>query len=348
MTESAMTAIDPVCGMTVDPARTPHRATLDGADYFFCGKGCREKFVADPEKYLQKPHAAPAPHPLAAPAPSPQRGEGAGAGERAALWTCPMHPEVKSDRPGPCPICGMALEPLAPAAAAGPNPELADMTRRFWIALVLAAPVLGLAMSGERWPWLQAALATVVVWGAGWPLLARGWASVTHRHPNMFTLIALGTGIAYCDSVVALVFPGAFPASFRDPQGGAPIYFEAAAVITALVLLGQMLELKARARTGDAIRALIDLAPKTARRIGDDGSERDVPVEAIARGDRLRVRPGEKVPVDGAVIEGESAVDEAMLTGEAMPVEKRAGDKVTGATLNLHGSFVMRAERIGS
>ncbi|HEY3918949.1 MAG TPA: heavy metal translocating P-type ATPase [Stellaceae bacterium] len=324
-------AIDPVCGMTVDPVKTPHRAARDGRDYFFCGKGCREKFAAQPAKYLTPQGPAPA-------------------ASTGALWTCPMHPEIKSDKPGPCPICGMALEPLAPVRAAinAPNPELADMTRRFWVALIFAAPVLVLAMSGERWPWLQFVLASVAVLWAGAPLFARGWASLRNRHLNMFTLIALGTGIAYLDSVVALVFPGVFPASFRKMDGSVPIYFEAAAVITALVLLGQMLELKARARTGDAIRALLDLAPKTARRIEHDGGERDVPIETVAPGERLRVRPGEKVPVDGVVIEGESAVDEAMLTGEAMPVAKRIGDRLTGATLNTSGSLVMRAERVGS
>jgi P-type Cu+ transporter len=330
MTELAK-AIDPVCGMTVDPATTPHRAAHDGRDYFFCGKTCREKFVAEPAKYLSKACAG-------------QHSPSAG-----TVWTCPMHPDVRSDKPGPCPICGMALEPLAPNhAAAAPNPELAGMTRRFWIALAFALPVAALAMSGEFLPWLQFALASVAVLWAGQPLLARGWASIKNRRPNMFTLIALGTGIAYLDSVVALLFPEVFPPSFRDMHGNVPIYFEAAAVITALVLLGQMLELKARARTGDAIRALLDLAPKIARRIEADGHEHDVPVEAIAHGDRLRVRPGEKVPVDGVVIEGESAIDEAMLTGEAMPVTKRGGDQVTGATLNGSGSFVMRAERVGA
>jgi len=329
-------AIDPVCGMTVDPMKTAHRAAHSGRDFFFCCAGCRTKFVAEPMKYLTR--SAPPPN------PPPRAGEGKGGD-----WTCPMHPEVKSDKPGPCPLCGMALEPMSPTlGATAPNPELADMTRRFWIAAIFALPVLILTMSGASLPWLQFALASVAVLGAGAPLFARGWASIRNRRPNMFTLIALGTGIAYLDSVVALIAPGIFPASFRDMHGTVPIYFEAAAVITALVLLGQMLEVKARARTGEAIRALLELAPKTARRIETDGSERDVPAETIVRGDRLRVRPGEKVPVDGTVLEGESTVDQAMLTGEATPVEKRAGDRVTGATLNGSGSFVMRAERVGS
>ena len=341
MTEAA-TVLDPVCGMTVDPAKTPHRAAHDGTNHFFCGKTCREKFVADPAKYLARPASAGHAHHHHAHASGPQTAQPGG------LWTCPMHPEVRSEKPGPCPLCGMALEPLDPVqAATAPNPELADMTRRFWLALIFAVPVLILAMSGEFLPWLQFALASVAVLWAGAPLFARGAASIKNRAPNMFTLIALGTGIAYVDSTVALLFPGIFPASFRDMNGNVPIYFEAAAVITALVLLGQMLELKARARTGDAIRALLDLAPKTARRIEADGNEADVPVEAIAHGDRLRVRPGEKVPVDGMVLDGASAIDEAMLTGEAMPVEKRTGDKVTGATINGSGGFVMRAERVG-
>jgi Cu+-exporting ATPase len=344
----ATKAIDPVCGMTVDPAKTPHRATHDGQDYFFCGKSCREKFVADPAKFLNKPLASDqvGHHHGTPPHRQPAQRENEGERSDTGLWTCPMHPEVKSNKPGACPICGMALEPTQ--AAIAPNPELADMTRRFWVALVFALPVAALAMSGGFLPWLQFALASVAVLWAGAPLFARGWASIKNRSPNMFTLIALGTSIAYLDSVVALIFPNVFPASFRDMHGNVPIYFEAAAVITALVLLGQMLELKARARTGDAIRALLDLAPKTARRMEADGGERDVPVEAIVHGDRLRVRPGEKVPVDGVVIDGASAVDEAMLTGEAMPVEKRVGDKVTGATINGSGSFVMRAERVGA
>jgi len=324
---------DLVCGMSVDPAKTPHRATHQGQDYFFCGAKCREKFLADPEKYLAPAPSAP---PAAAPAPA------------GTIWTCPMHPEIRRDAPGPCPICGMALEPLHPEPASAPNPELADMTRRFWIGLVFAVPVAVLAMAGEYLPVVQLVLATPVVLWAGWPFFVRGWASIVHRSPNMFTLIALGTGIAYLDSVVATLFPGLFPAAFASMHGAVPVYFEAAAVITVLVLLGQVLELRARAATGAAIRALLDLAPKMARRIAPDGSEADIPLEHVGRGDRLRVRPGEKVPVDGIVTEGASAVDESMITGEPMPVDKAPGDKVTGATLNTTGSFVMRAERIGS
>jgi len=325
---------DVVCGMSVDPAKTPHRASHAGKDYFFCGAKCREKFIADPKKYLASADAA------ASGAEEPPK--------PGTIWTCPMHPEIRSDRPGACPLCGMALEPLHPAPANEPNPELADMTRRFWIGLVLAVPVVLLAMTGERLPWLQFLLATPVVLWAGWPLFERGWASLVHRSLNMFSLIALGTGIAYLDSIVALFFPEIFPASFRGMHGTVPVYFEAAAVITVLVLLGQVLELRARAATGTAIRALLDLAPKQARRLSPDGSEADVPLEQVQRGDRLRVRPGEKVPVDGVVLEGASAIDESMLTGEPMPVDKALGDKVTGATLNTSGSFVMRAERVGS
>jgi P-type Cu+ transporter len=342
---------DVVCGMNVDPAKTPHRATHRDTDYFFCGAKCREKFLADPEKYL---------------APAAGRAGGAASGKEQArvggaasgqeedappahtIWTCPMHPEIRSDKPGACPICGMALEPLRPAPGNEPNPELADMTRRFWIGLVLAAPVFALAMAGEYLPWLQFLLATPVVVWAGAPLFARGWASLVHRSLNMFSLIALGTGIAYLDSVVALFFPEIFPPSFRGMHGTVPVYFEAASVITVLVLLGQVLELRARAATGTAIRALLDLAPKRARRLSPDGGEADVPLEQVQRGDRLRVRPGEKVPVDGILLEGASAIDESMLTGEPMPVDKAPGDKVTGATLNTSGSFVMRAERVGS
>ena len=275
-------------------------------------------------------------------------------------WTCPMHPEVVRDAPGDCPICGMSLEPALPSAEESESEELRDMTRRFWVSLALTLPVLALAM-GEMIPdnplahrlspsvsvWIQALLATpVVLWG-GWPFFARGWASLVSRHLNMFTLIALGTGAAWLFSIAAALVPDAFPASFRDPHGGVAVYFEAAAVIVTLVLLGQVLELRARGRTGAAIRALLDLAPKTARRIADDGSEHDVPLEEIAVGDRLRVRPGEKLPVDGIVLEGSSAVDESMITGEPLPVAKKAGDRATGATVNGTGTLVIRAERVG-
>jgi P-type Cu+ transporter len=352
---------DPVCGMSVHPAKTPHRAVHQGKDYFFCGVGCGTKFLADPEKYLGRAQAG-----YAGGAASRQEGShaggavsGQGAGRaggavsrqedsQSTIWTCPMHPEIRSDKPGACPLCGMALEPLHPAPADQPNPELADMTRRFWAALGFAVPVAALAMTGEHLPWLQFLLATPAVLWAGWPLFERGWASLLHRSLNMFTLIALGTGIAYLDSVVALFFPHIFPGSFRGMNGAVPVYFEAAAIITALVLLGQVLELRARAATGAAIRALLNLAPKQARRIAPDGSEADVPLDQIVVGDRLRVRPGEKVPVDGVVLEGASAVDESMLTGEPMPVEKGPGAKVTGATLNTSGGFVMRAERVGN
>jgi len=322
---------DPVCGMSVDPAATAHHAEHDGATYHFCGKNCREKFILDPARYL-----SPVPRDVTA-APG-------------TLWTCPMHPEVRQDGPGPCPICGMALEPLEPQAGPAANPELAEMTRRFWVSLVLTLPVAALGMAGVEGSLGRLtgfALATpVVLWG-GAPFFARGWASLVRRRLNMFTLIALGTGIAWLDSVAALFLPGLYPASFRAASGAVPVYFESASVIVCLVLLGQVLELKARAQTGDAIRALLDLAPKTARRVGADGSERDVPVDEVKAGEMLRVRPGEKVPVDGIVASGESAVDESMLTGEAIPVAKAKGDAVTGGTLNGTGSFLMRAERVG-
>ena len=331
-------ATDPVCGMSVDPATARHRTEHDGRDYLFCGARCLERFTADPQRYLN---------------PAPPEAEPAPAG---ASWTCPMHPEVVRDRPGGCPICGMALEPMSPFAATGENPELRDMTRRFWAALALAVPVAAIAMGGHAlglgdsraaiWP--QLGLSTPAVLWAGWPFFERGWASLRSRHLNMFTLIALGTGIAYLYSLVAALAPGLFPAAFRDAHGAVPVYFEAAAVIVALVLLGQVLELRARERTGGAIRALLDLAPKQARRLRDDGGEEDLPLEQVAPGDRLRVRPGEKVPVDGVVIEGHSTVDESILTGEPLPVEKGHGDPVTGGTLNTTGSLVMRVERVGA
>src|SRR5579883_903891 len=348
---AANDARDPVCGMRVDPATAKHRAEHDGRIYYFCNPRCREKFVAAPERYLdaavEERRAAPAARAPAAPS--------------AARWTCPMHPEILRDAPGSCPLCGMALEPLAPTGDEVENPELALMTRRFWLGVALSLPLLILSMASDMAGgglahllspraaiWVQLALATpVVLWG-GAPFFARGWASIKARSPNMFTLIALGTGVAYGYSLVATFFPGLFPPSFRGHGGTVAVYFEAAAVITTLVLLGQVLELRARAKTGSAIRALLDLAPKTARLVCDDGGETDLPLDQVAVGARLRVRPGEKVPLDGVVIEGKSAVDESMLTGEPLPVEKAPGDAVTGATLNLSGSFIMRAERVGA
>jgi len=324
--------------MSVDPARTPHRAKHDGQSYFFCGTRCRERFIAEPARYVSE---------------KPMQ-EQATAGTQ---WTCPMHPEIIRDAPGACPICGMALEPLTPVTGEEPeNPELRHMTHRLWVTAALSVPLLIIAMGGHAvailspraLAWLQLALATpAVLWG-GWPFFQRGWASLRNRSLNMFTLIALGTGVAYLYSVVAAVIPGIFPASFRGADGGVPLYFEAASVITALVLLGQVLELRARSQTGGAIRALLDLAPKQARLVREDGSEADIPLDVVKPGDRLRVRPGEKVPVDGVVIEGHSNVDESMISGEPLPVEKSTGDKVTGATVNTTGSFVMRAERVGS
>ena len=334
---------DPVCGMRVDPRTAKHRAEHAGRDYYFCCARCREKFIADPAGYLESA-AAPA-----APA-GPRRG---------ALYTCPMHPEIRQTGPGSCPICGMALEPLEVSAEAAPNPELEDMARRFWIGLALTAPVLVLEMGGHLLPlhrllapavssWIQAVLATPVVLWAGWPFFRRGWQSVLSRHLNMFTLIALGTGIAWLYSAVALMAPQAFPPAFRDPGGSIAVYFEAAAVITVLVLLGQVLELRAREQTSGAIRALLRLAPKTARRLRDGGGEEEeVPLEQVAVGDRLRVRPGEQVPVDGEVIEGRSSVDESMVTGESMPVTKTAGARLIGGTLNQTGALVLRAEKVG-
>ncbi|MFL6937635.1 MAG: heavy metal translocating P-type ATPase [Xanthobacteraceae bacterium] len=331
--------IDPVCGMTVDPHTTPHRHTHQGHTYYFCAAGCRAKFVADPAKYLGDTKAA---------EPVPE----------GTIYTCPMHPEIRQVGPGSCPICGMALEPEVATAESGPNPELVDMTRRLWIGLVLAIPVVVLEMGAHivgahRWieqtlsNWIQLIFATPVVLWAGWPFFVRGWQSVVTRNLNMFTLIAMGTGVAFVYSVIATLAPGLFPAAFRGHDGAVAVYFEAAAVITVLVLLGQVLELRARDRTSGAIRALLGLQPKTARRIGAHGDEEEVAIDAIAVGDLLRVRPGEKVPVDGEIVEGHSALDESMVTGESMPVTKGPGAKVIAGTLNTTGSFVMRAERVG-
>ena len=340
--QSDTKVIDPVCGMTVDPAKTAHHADHGGRAYHFCSAGCRTKFVADPERYLHPPEAKPAER-------LPQ----------GTIYTCPMHPEIRQVGAGSCPICGMALEPETVTADSGPNPELADMTRRFWVGLVLALPVFALEMGGHLTglmmivsrhasEWIQLVLATPVVLWAGWPFFERGWVSLRTRRLNMFTLIAMGVGVAWLYSVVAVLAPHAFPAAIRTRDGSVPVYFEAAAVITVLVLLGQVLELRAREQTSGAIRALLDLAPKTARRVRDDGTDEEVTLDLIGVGDRLRVRPGEKVPVDGELVEGRAAVDESMVTGESMPVTKEPGAKVIGASLNKTGSFIMRAERVGA
>jgi Cu+-exporting ATPase len=329
--------IDPVCGMTVDPHTAKHRAEHHGHTYYFCAASCRSKFIADPQKYL----GTRAPEPVV----------------EGATYTCPMHPEIRQIGPGPCPICGMALEPELVTADTGPNPELADMRWRFWIGLVLALPVVVLEMGGhfaglDRWiapalsNYVQFAFATPVVLWAGWPFFVRGYQSLLTRNLNMFTLIAMGVGVAYIYSIVATFAPGAFPQAFRT-HGAVAVYFEAAAVITVLVLIGQVLELRAREATSGAIRALLDLAPKTARRVKDDGGDEEISLDAVHVGDKLRVRPGDKVPVDGAVLEGRSALDESMVTGESMPVTKDVGARVIGGTLNRSGSFVMRAEKVG-
>lgn len=344
---------DPVCGMTVKPD-TPHRHTHDGKEVLFCSAGCKAKFEADPLKYgaptdHRPPTADHARHHRASPSTLPP--------PEGAKWTCPMHPEIVQDGPGSCPICGMALEPMMPTADAGPNPELRDMSRRFWIGLVLALPVLALEMGRHIFnvdalvaphinAWVQFALATPVVLWAGWPFFERGYASLKTRNLNMFTLIALGTGVAWIYSVIALLFPNAFPPEFRGEHGEVAVYFEAAGVITVLVLLGQVLELGARERTGGAIRALLDLAPKTARRL-KNGQEEEIPLESVHVGDRLRVRPGEKTPVDGVVVDGRSTLDESMVTGESMPVTRGAGDKVIAGTLNQTGALVIEAQRVG-
>jgi Cu+-exporting ATPase len=341
-------ATDPVCGMTVDPATAQYRADHSGKSYYFCSAHCCEKFVADPHRYVSAGGDTAAVPPAAPPPPPPE----------GTIYTCPMHPQIRQIGPGHCPICGMALEPETASAEAAGNAELADMRRRFWIGLALTVPVLVLEMAGDLFDlrkivapqasnWIQFALAApVVLWG-GWPFFVRGFHSLRTRNLNMFTLIAMGTGTAFAYSAVATLAPGIFPPAFRGPDGAVAIYFEAAAVITVLVLLGQVLELRARAETGGAIRSLLNLAPARARRLRPDGSDEDIPLDAVAAGDRLRVRPGEKVPVDGEVVEGTSAVDESMITGEAMPVAKTTGDRVIGGTLNGTGSFTMRAERVG-
>lgn len=424
-TRQPLSAIDAVCGMTVDPATAAHKYEYEGNNFYFCCRPCLEKFRAEPHKYAQPPgsrglalvtlpgaptvpqsfQSSPVKHPAVS---SKGRGGGAtevghdksGLGPQSSTrriyicpmdpdvrqagpgacpkcgmalepetpiaatkieYTCPMHPEIVRPGPGSCPICGMALEPRTVTAEEEANPELRDMARRFWISLVLTVPLLALAMldmlpgtplhrvlPGAWLPWIEFVLATpVVLWG-GWPFLQRGWASIVNRSTNMFTLIAMGTGVAYVYSTVATVFPQMFPASFRTVADRPDVYFEAAAAITTLVLLGQVLELRARSRTSGAIRALLDLSPKTARVLHDDGTELDIPLEQVKPGDRLRVRPGERVPVDGIVLDGSSSVDESMMTGESIPVDKAPGSRLVGATVNLTGSLVMRAERVGS
>ena len=345
--EAATEVRDPVCGMMIDPADAAGSSIYKGETIYFCNPSCKKKFDADPEKY-------------AGPALSPSAPAGEPAPHTGTIYTCPMHPEVRQIGPGVCPLCGMALEPLS-GAIEEDDSELRDMTRRFWLAAILSVPLFVLAM-GSHIPgghellmsiapyhsWIEFLLATPVVLWCGWPFFQRAWWSITNRSLNMFTLIGLGVAVAYTYSVVATIAPGIFPASFRDAHGRVGLYFEAAAVIIALVLLGQVMELRARSRTGAAIRSLLDLAPKTARVIETDGRERDIPLADVHPGDRLRIRPGEKIPVDGILEEGTCTVDESMVTGESVPVEKREGDKLIGATINTVGTAIMRAERVGS
>jgi Cu+-exporting ATPase len=378
-------AKDPICGMSVDPAKAAAKIDHAGRSYYFCSKGCAQRFGQSPEKYaaatvdslkfpvshpatthssnlpvhavLQSGAAAkPAVVPSTSPNHAASNSSARSAAQHGGRYTCPMHPQIVRMGPGSCPICGMALEPMDPLAAVEADPEYDSMRKRFWISAALSLPLLVLSMFGDHLGlhlaptvrnWIEFVLATpVVLWG-GWPFFQRFWDSLVHRSPNMFTLIGLGTGAAYLESVAATAFPQIFPASFRAMDGGAPVYFEAAAVITTLVLLGQVLELRARQQTSGAIRALLNLAPQQAHLLTADGREQDVTLEQVKPGDKLRVRPGERVPVDGAIVEGASAIDESMLTGESMPAEKSKGDRVTGGTLNTSGSFVMRAERVG-
>lgn len=329
--------------MTVDPDTARYRESYGGQGYVFCSDGCRSKFMADPTAYVDKEIQ-----------PSPPKSE-----PKGAIYTCPMHPQIRQENPGNCPICGMALEPEVSTVEAGPSAELVDMSRRFWIGLALAMPVIAIEMGGHIFDlhmwlgagasnWLQLILATPIVLLAGWPFFQRGWQSLVNRSLNMFTLIAMGIGVAWIYSVVATTAPGLFPKTFRSGDGSVAVYFEAAAVITVLVLLGQVLELRAREQTGGAIRALLDLVPKTARRIREDGSDEDIPLDAVVVGERLRVRPGETVPVDGELVEGRSSVDESMVTGESMPVTKDVGSSLIGGTLNRSGGFIMRASKIGT
>lgn len=341
--EDYISANDPTCGMTVDRATARHLLKHEGEKFYFCSAGCKTKFEADPSAYLNGNK----PTPKAMP--------------KGTLYTCPMHPEVISDHPGDCPKCGMALEPMGvPAADEGPNPELIDFTHRLWISAALSLPLLVISMGPmvglpiRDWigepiaTWIELVLATPVVLWAALPFFRRAWNSLVNRSPNMWTLIGLGVGTAYLYSLVATLAPGLFPMTFSGHGETIPVYFEAASVIVALVFVGQVLELKARERTGSAIRALLDLAPKTARRIGADDSETDVPIEQIEVGDRLRVRPGERVPVDGSVAEGQSTIDESMITGEPLPVEKTKGDPLTGGTINKNGSLILLAEKVGA
>src|SRR5882757_2610150 len=381
--------------MNVEAGKAAAKVEHSGKTYYFCAPGCAKRFQQAPEKYVRDPQqpitpaglvnlqsAPPSGQRGAAVAPAPESAEhehhdsgshhAAGKTDSAvpsarqaaetgstkhARYTCPMHPEIIRDRPGSCPICGMALEPMDVFAEVEADPEYESMRLRFWISAALSVPLLVLAMFGESLGlhiapvvlhWIEFGLATPVVLWSGWPFFQRFWESLVNRSPNMFTLIGLGTGAAYLDSVIATIFPEVFPASFRDMYGAVPVYFEAAAIITTLVLLGQVLELRARQRTSGAIRALLNLAPQQAHRVAANGSEDDISLSEVQVGDRLRVRPGERIPTDGVICEGASAVDESMVTGEAMPVEKTVGDKVIGGTLNASGSFVMEAERVGS
>jgi len=372
---------DPVCGMTVDPGKAAAKQDFRGHTYYFCSKRCAERFAKEPEKFLAAPgsagmetsHSGDTVRGVAA----VRRGPSVGAGlsektpvalqpsseatetiaAKSAQYTCPMHPQILQIGPGSCPICGMALEPVEVSLEAEADPEYESMSRRLWVSAAFSIPLLVIAMGGDWLPlpfsaetrnWLEMALATPVVGWGGAPFFERFWMSLVNRSPNMFTLIGLGTGAAYLDSLAATISPQIFPASFRDASGAPPVYFEAAAIITTLVLLGQVLELRARQKTSGAIRALLRLAPHQAHLVASDGSERDVSLNEVQRGERLRVRPGERVPTDGVVLEGQSAIDESMLTGEIMPVEKSPGDPVTGGTLNASGSFVMEARRVGS
>lgn len=360
---AAKTVQDPVCGMPVDPEKSGFSMSYQDRQFFFCSASCESKFKTDPEHYIHA-NSAPSPEqkhslhhhsPISMPKPDVSHTSG-------AVWTCPMHPEIRRSKPGGCPICGMALEPLIVTADAGPSDEFRDMTRRFWIGVLLSLPILVLEMgvhlseilsrliSPILSVWIQLFLATPVVLWCGWPFFERAWSSIQNRSLNMFTLVAMGTGVAWLYSVIATVFPTLFPPSFRntDGVGVVAVYFEAAAVITVLVLLGQVLELRAREQTTGAIKALLNLSPKTARRIKPDGQEEDISIDDVLRGDRLRVRPGESVPVDGVVENGNSSIDESMVTGESMPVTRRAEDNVIGGTINQTGSLIIRAEKVGS